>query len=140
MSNRRILPSQTERPLKSGSREKSERRPNHARDVDDAEICRGDHDGRFCLAGLREAAATVLRVVHSGEPRAALPLDGSPPIADLFHRTAGVAPRNARAQLNGWSSRKRLFVLPTWFGRRGQLAASGHSGGTATAIHAASLS
>jgi hypothetical protein len=114
--------------------------------TDDVTIYQSDPDATIerlaALDSSRRPRGRVLVAAVAGEPRAALPLDGSPPIADPFHRTAELVSllEMRVAQLNGRSSRKGLFVLPTWFGRRRQLAASGRSGGTATAIHAASLS
>jgi hypothetical protein len=64
--------------VKSGSREKSERRSNHAHEVDDAEACRGGHDGRFWLAGLREPAAAVLHPVCFASMAAAGDADAPP--------------------------------------------------------------
>jgi len=73
----------------------------------------------------------VLVAAVAGEPRAALPLDGGPAVADPFHRTAElVALLGMRvAQLNGRSSRARLAVLPILF-RRLRLAGPGQSGST----------
>jgi hypothetical protein len=93
-------------------------------------------DSRPCPRG------RVLVAAVAGEPKAALPLDGGPPVADPFHRTAALVSllEMRVAQLNGRSSRERLGVLPMWFRRRRRLAASGQPGGTGIAIHAVSPS
>jgi hypothetical protein len=57
----------------------------------------------------------VLVAAVGGQPRAAVPLDGGPPIADPFHRTAELLSLLTlrAAQLNGGSSRgnhRRLAI------------------------------
>jgi hypothetical protein len=64
----------------------------------------------------------VLVAAVAGEPRAALPLDGGPAVADPFHFTAELVSllETRAAQLNGRSSRQRLVILPAWFRHRRQ--------------------
>jgi hypothetical protein len=68
----------------------------------------------------------VLVAAVAGEPRAALPLDGGPAVADPFHRTAELVTllKMRAAQLNGRSSRARPDMLPILF-RRLRLASPG---------------
>jgi hypothetical protein len=76
----------------------------------------------------------VLVAAVAGEPRAALPLDGGPAVADPFHRTAELVSllETRAAQLKGQSRRRHLGALPTPFRRRGQAAILGQSVSTAT--------
>jgi hypothetical protein len=67
----------------------------------------------------------VLVAAVAGEPRAALPLDGGPPVADPFHFTAELVSllETRAAQLNGRSTRAHLAIVPAFFRRRGHSAA-----------------
>jgi hypothetical protein len=76
----------------------------------------------------------VLVAAVAGEPVAALPLDGSPAVADPFHRTAELVTllQMRVAQLSGRSRRRRLAGVPTFFRGRGILGIPGQSASTAT--------
>jgi hypothetical protein len=80
-------------------------------------------DSAFCPRG------RVLVAAVGGEPRAALPLDGGPAVADPFHPTAElVALLGMRAaQLNGRPSRAPFAVLPIML-RRLRALSPGQSG------------
>jgi hypothetical protein len=73
----------------------------------------------------------VLVAAAAGEPRAALPIDGGPAVADPFHRTAELVSllEMRLAHLNGRSSRQRLVAFPMPFRRLLGFAGSGQSVG-----------
>lgn len=81
-------------------------------------------DSRPCPRGRMLVAAVA------GNPRAALPLDGGPAVADPFHPTAELVSllEMRAAHLRGQPSRRRGAVFPTWLPRRRPLAAPRESG------------
>jgi hypothetical protein len=66
----------------------------------------------------------MLVAAVAGEPRAALPLNGGPVLADPFHRTAELVSllEMRAAQLNSRSRSHLLVSLPSWLRRSRPLA------------------
>jgi len=87
--------------------------------TDDVTIYQSDPDATIELLAELDSSpcpsGRMLVAAVGGEPRAALPLDGGPPVADPFHPTAGLVSllKMRAAQLNGWSSRARLVKVTT---------------------------
>jgi hypothetical protein len=76
----------------------------------------------------------VLVAAVAGEPRAALPLDGGPAVADPFHRTVELVSllEMRVAQLNGRSRRRQFSALTRSFRGRSRVTILGQSVSTAT--------